>query len=63
MYLDKGDYGYGHYTLQSQGEGLTGYYLTTAHVEQVEPVRAELSVGQKLNWWSGCMNGISELRM
>ncbi|KAF8222412.1 hypothetical protein L208DRAFT_1381862 [Tricholoma matsutake] len=50
-YQDNGAFGYGHYTLQSQGEGLTGYYLTTPH--KIEP-GPELSMGQDLKWWSRC---------
>ena len=62
-YQEIGEFGYGRYTLESQGEGLTGYYLNSAHVIQAEPVRGELDKGQNLKWWSGCKDGISELRM
>jgi len=62
-YQENGDFGYGRYTLESQGEGLTGYYLNSAHVIQAEPVRGELDEGQNLKWWSGCKDGISDLRI
>jgi len=60
-YQGIGGLGYGHYTLESQGEGLTGYYLNSAHEIEAGPVLAELSEGQNLKWWSGC-HGSDELR-
>ena len=41
------NHGYGVYTLESQGEGLTGYYLADARNTLVQ---AKLSNGQNLNW-------------
>jgi hypothetical protein len=60
-YQENGDFGYGRYTLQSQEEGLTGYYLNSAHEVKPQPVLGELSEGQNLKWWSGTRDS-SELR-
>ena len=51
-------FGYGLYTLQSEGEELTGYYLVNAGAEQVG---AELSKGQDLVRWSGYRTRITFL--
>jgi hypothetical protein len=53
-YQENGDFGYGCYTLQSQGEGLTGYYLDSPRAESV---LGQLNKGQNLKWWSGCKDG------
>jgi len=45
-----GEFGYGLYTLQSQAEGSREHYLINAGAHLV---RAELSKGQDLDWWSG----------
>jgi len=59
-YQRVGEFGYGLYTLESQGEGLTGYYL---HNTAAEQVRAELSKGQDLIWWSGDKDDFPSLRI